>query len=398
MSFTVVGSIAFDSIRTPFGEAERELGGSATHAALAGSFFTDVRVVGPVGEDFDDAHYELLERNGIATEEMVKVRGARTFEWRGHYEYDLNVAHTDATELNVFDGWQPRLAQESREADTLFLAAMDPETQIDVRNQWEGTGWSALDSNSYWIGTKREALVAAIGMVDFVLLNDVEARLLTGKPMLLDAAREITSWGPLAVVLKLGEYGCALLHEEMYFALPGYPLEETRDPTGTGDALAGGFLGYLDRVPGWRLTPDVLRRAVTYGSVMASYCAEDFGSRRLRGISEHRSAPPSGRLQGDDALRARRRPRRGPRTVKRLGSRASSSPTAPRRSGRMARWARSGHPAAPVAAAHAQHGDAATAQAAAPAGASGRDRGPPTAAGLTAHLRRLRSCGACAAP
>jgi sugar/nucleoside kinase (ribokinase family) len=287
MSFTVVGSIAFDSIRTPFGDAERELGGSATHAALAGSFFTDVRVVGPVGEDFDDSHYELLEQNGIATEEMLKVRGGRTFEWRGHYDYDLNVAHTDATELNVFEGWQPRLADASRGADTLFLAAMDPETQIDVRNQWEGTGWSALDSNSYWITTRREALIAAVGMVDFVLLNDQEARLLTGKPMLLEAAREITSWGPLAVVLKLGEYGCALLHEDMYFALPGYPLEETHDPTGTGDALAGGFLGYLDRVPGWRLTPDVLRRAVTYGSVMASYCAEDFGARRLRGISEH---------------------------------------------------------------------------------------------------------------
>ena len=287
MSFTVVGSIAFDSIRTPFGQAERELGGSATHAALAASFFTDVRVVGPVGEDFDDAHYELLEQNGIATEEMLKMRGGRTFEWRGHYDYDLNVAHTDATELNVFDGWQPRLAEPSRDADTLFLAAMDPETQIDVRNQWQGTGWSALDSNSYWIKTRREALVAAIGMVDFVLLNDQEARLLTGKTMLLEAAREITSWGPLAVVLKLGEYGSALLHEEMYFALPGYPLEETHDPTGTGDALAGGFLGYLDRVPGWRLTPDTLRRAVTYGSVMASYCAEDFGARRLRGISEH---------------------------------------------------------------------------------------------------------------
>jgi len=287
MSFAVVGSIAFDSIRTPFGEADRELGGSATHAALAGSFFTDVRVIGPVGDDFDDAQYELFEKNEIATDEMVKVRGARTFAWRGHYQYDMNVAHTDATELNVFDGWQPRLAQESRQADTLFLAAMDPDTQIDVRHQWDGGGWSALDSISYWIETKRDELIEAIRLVDFVLLNDQEARLLTGKPMLLEAAREIMSWGPLAVVLKLGEYGCALLHEEGYFALPGYPLEETRDPTGTGDALAGGFLGYLDRVPGWRLTPDVLRRALTYGSVMASYCAEDFGSRRLRGISDH---------------------------------------------------------------------------------------------------------------
>ena len=287
MSFAVVGSIAFDSIRTPFGEAERELGGSATHAALAGSFFTEVRVVGPVGEDFGAEHYELFERSRIATDEMVKVRGGRTFEWSGHYGYDLSVAHTDSTELNVFDGWRPRLTDRSRDADTLFLAAMDPETQADVRRQWQGGGWSAIDSLSYWIETKREALIEAISLVDFVLLNDQEARALTGRPMLLEAAREIMAWGPLAVVLKLGEYGCALLHEEGYFALPGYPLEETRDPTGTGDALAGGFLGYLDRVPGSRLTPDVLRRALTYGSVMASYCAEDFGSRRLAGISDH---------------------------------------------------------------------------------------------------------------
>jgi sugar/nucleoside kinase (ribokinase family) len=287
MSFAVVGSIAFDSIRTPFGEAARELGGSATHAAFAGSFFTDVGIVGPVGEDFESPHYELFESNGIATGEMVKVRGGRTFAWSGHYGYDMNVAHTDSTELNVFDGWQPRLADRSREADTLFLAAMDPETQADVRGQWQGGGWSALDSLSYWIDTKRDVLVEAIGMVDFVLLNDQEARALTGKPMLLEAAREIMAWGPIAVVLKLGEYGCALLHEEGYFALPGYPLEQTRDPTGTGDALAGGFLGYLDRVPGSRLTSDVLRRALTYGSVMASYCAEDFGSRRLSRISDH---------------------------------------------------------------------------------------------------------------
>lgn len=287
MSFAVVGSIAFDSIRTPFGEAERELGGSATHAAFAGSFFTDVRVVGPVGEDFAASHYELFERNGIATGEMLMVHGGRTFEWRGRYGFDLNVVHTEATELNVFDGWRPRLGERSRHADTLFLAAMDPETQVDVRNQWDGGGWSALDSISYWIETRRDELIEAIRLVDFVLLNDQEARALTGKPMLLEAARQIMSWGPLAVVLKLGEYGCALLHEEGYFALPGYPLEETRDPTGTGDALAGGFLGYLDRVPGSRLTPDVLRRALTYGSVMASYCAEDFGTRRLAGISDH---------------------------------------------------------------------------------------------------------------
>lgn len=287
MSVVVVGSIAFDSIRTPFGAAERQLGGSAIHAAFAASFFTEVRVVGAVGEDFQDEHFEELERNGIETDEILRVADAESFAWHAHYEFDMSVAHTDVLALNVFGGWRPRLGKASRSTDVLFLAAMDPETQQSVHAQWEGAKWVALDSLGYWIETKRDALIEAIRTVDFVLLNDQEARALTGKAMILEAAREIRSWGPMAVVLKLGEHGCALLHEDGYFSLPGYPLEEMRDPTGTGDALAGGFLGYLDRVSRDRLSADVLRQAVTYGSVMASYCAEDFGSRRLAGITEH---------------------------------------------------------------------------------------------------------------
>jgi sugar/nucleoside kinase (ribokinase family) len=285
MSLVAVGSIAFDSVRSPFGEVEDELGGSAVYAALAAARFTDVRIVGPVGADFHDRHYARLEEAGVDTDDIERWSGARTFAWRGSYGFDL-VARTEATELNVFDGWRPRLSSAAREADILFLGSMDPEVQLDMCRQWRGAKWVALDTMGYWIDYKREPLVEAITRVDLVLMDDLEARALTSQPMLLAAARQIMAWGPRAVVLRMGEYGCALLTDDGYFSLPGYPLEAAADPTGCGDAFAGGFLGYLDRVPGDRLTGEVLRRAVTYGSVMSSYCYEDFGARRILALSE----------------------------------------------------------------------------------------------------------------
>ena len=287
MSVVVVGSVAFDTIQTPFDCAERILGGSAVHAALAAAFFADVRVVAAVGEDFDDCHYASLEANGIMTEEIARVPGALTFTWSGRYALDLGAPHTEQIALNVFDGWRPELGRAAREADILFLGAMDPEIQQAVRAQWQGAKCAVLDSLAYWILAKREALVEAIRGVDIVLLKDHEARALTRERTILEAAHEIRSWGPKAVILKLGEYGCALLHEDGFFSMPGYPLEETFDPTGTRDALAGGLIGYLDRLPVGRLSPDMLRQALTYGSVMASYCAEDFGARRLKHITEY---------------------------------------------------------------------------------------------------------------
>lgn len=287
MALTVVGSIAFDSVKTPFGGAEGELGGSATYAALAAAHFTDVRIVGPVGDDFTAEHYQLLMRHGVIAADVDHVPGAETFCWRGHYDFDMSVAHTDETRLNVFDGWRPALSRAARGGDVLFLASMDPEVQAAVRGQWSGSRWCALDTMGFWIETKRDALIEAVSGVDIVLMNDQEARALTRKPVLLHAAREIASWGPRAVVVKLGEYGCALLTDEGYFSLPGYPLEEVADPTGAGDAFAGGFLGYLDRTTRDDLTEEVLRRAVTYGSVMASYCVERFGTRRIAGLTEH---------------------------------------------------------------------------------------------------------------
>ena len=286
MAVTVVGSVAFDSISSPFGRADSELGGSAVYAALAASVFTDVNLVGPVGDDFRPEHHAVLDGAGVDASGIEHFAGRETFTWRGRYEFDM-VAHTEETHLNVFDGWRPQLTAPARSSDILFLASMDPEIQLDVRDQWSGGKWSALDTMDYWIDHSKTALAEAIAGVDIVLMNDLEARALTRQPMLLRAARELMSWGPLAVVLRLGEYGCALLTDEGFFSLPGYPLEDAADPTGCGDAFAGGFLGYLDLVPGGALTPEVLRRAVIYGSVMASYCFEDFGVRRIAALSEH---------------------------------------------------------------------------------------------------------------
>ena len=286
VALTVVGSVAFDSISSPFGRADHELGGSAAYAALAGSVFTDVHLVAPVGDDFGPEHHALLDDAGVNASGIEHFAGRETFTWRGRYEFDM-VARTEETHLNVFDGWRPRLTAPAAASDILFLASMDPETQLDVREQWSGGKWSALDTMDYWIDHRKAALVEAIHGVDIVLMNDLEARALTRQPMLLRAARELMSWGPLAVVLRLGEYGCALLTDEGWFSLPGYPLEDAADPTGCGDAFAGGFLGYLDLVPGSALTSEVLRRAVIYGSVMASYCFEDFGVRRIASLSEH---------------------------------------------------------------------------------------------------------------
>lgn len=284
MSLAVVGSIAFDSVETPFGAVENELGGAAVYAAIAASFFTDVCAIGPVGADFSADHYQILEDRGIDTSGIHCVPDRDTFFWRGTYDFGMS-AHTEETKLNAFEGWRPRLATEARNANVLFLAAMDPGVQRDVRAQWGGATCAALDSMTYWIRTDRDVLVEAIRGVDVVLMNDHEARELTRQPMLVGAAREIVAWGAQAVILRLGEYGCALYTPEGYFSIPGYPLDQAADPTGAGDAFAGGFLGYLDRVHGAWQSEEALRRAVTYGCVMSSFCFEGFGTRRLRDLT-----------------------------------------------------------------------------------------------------------------
>ena len=280
MSLTVVGSIAFDSVRTPFGERDRMLGGAAVHFALAASFFTEVRPVGPVGGDFGPAEFEVLERRGIATDDIEVVESGRSFFWRGRYEYDLNVAHTEDTQLGVFADFEPKLSTASREADVVFLANIQPDLQRQVRAQCTAAGFSALDSMNLWIETARDSLLAAVSEVDCVIVNDAEVRQLTGESNLARAARQVMQQGPRAVVAKQGEYGAALFTPEGFFALPGFPLEDVRDPTGAGDSFAGGFLGYLDSHDG-EIDEACLRRAMGYGTVLASFNVEEFGTERV---------------------------------------------------------------------------------------------------------------------
>ena len=283
MSLAVVGSIAFDSVKTPFGERPRMLGGSAVHFSLAASFFTDVRVVGPVGEDFGEEEYAVLRDRGINTDDIERVDSGRTFFWQGHYDYDMNTAHTDDTQLNVFGDFAPKLSQESKDADVLFLANIQPDLQREVREQCSGTRLAGLDSMNLWIETTKESLVRTIGGVDLIFMNDAELRQLTEEPNLVRAARAVMDMGPRFVIAKQGEYGAALFTGEGFFALPAYPLETVNDPTGAGDSFAGGFLGYLASQGS---EDDVtLRRAMTFGSVLASFNVEEFGTERVQRLT-----------------------------------------------------------------------------------------------------------------
>lgn len=288
MALTVVGSIAFDAVKSPFGERERMLGGAAVHFSLAASFFTEVRPVGPVGEDFGTEQFELLEGRGVVTDDIERVPG-QSFFWRGHYDFDMNVAHTDDTQLGVFGEFEPKLSEAAQAADTLFLANIQPDLQRQVRAQCAGAGFSGLDSMNLWIEIAKDSLLAAIAEVDCVVLNDAECRMLTGESNLARAARALMAMGPRAVVAKRGEYGAALFTRDPgtgdgddhdFFALPGFPLEDVRDPTGAGDSFAGGFFGYLDSTDD-DLSAANLRRAMGYGTVLASFNVEEFGTERV---------------------------------------------------------------------------------------------------------------------
>jgi sugar/nucleoside kinase (ribokinase family) len=283
VSLLVVGSVAFDAVETPFGKRERMLGGSATHFSLSASFFTDVRVVGVVGGDFGAEEMTVFRERGINTDDIERVEGGKTFFWSGRYDFDLNTAHTLDTQLNVFADFRPKLSEESRRARMVFLGNIQPDLQSEVREQVRGAELVALDTMNYWITTVPEQVEAAIRRVDVVIINDAEARQLSGEPNLIKAARKILSWGPRALVVKRGEYGAAMFTEESYFAVPAYPLESVFDPTGAGDTFAGGFMGYLAS----RETVDdeTLRRAIIFGSVMASFNVEEFGTERVRRLT-----------------------------------------------------------------------------------------------------------------
>ncbi len=305
MPITVVGSIAYDAVKTPFGERERMLGGAAVHFALAASFFEEVRVVGPVGDDFGEAELDVMRRRGVDVSDVERVTGGKTFFWRGEYGWDLNSRETLATELGVFEGFQPKLSTASRESEVLFLANIQPELQSEVRAQLPQARFVALDSMNLWIDIAKDQLVKAIEAVDCLILNDAELRQLTGKPNLVSAAREILAWqgsagseaptgegqssatrgGPSVIVAKQGEYGAALVTKEAFFALPAYPMESVIDPTGAGDTFAGGFVGYIAAHPDEPLSDELLRRAMAHGTALASFNVEEFGTERVERLT-----------------------------------------------------------------------------------------------------------------
>jgi len=290
MSITVVGSIAYDTVKTPFGERERMLGGAAVHFALAASFFEDVAVVGPVGDDFGEEQIAVMRSRGVDVEGIERIAGGRTFFWHGEYGWDLNSRETIDTQLGVFEGFEPKLTAGALSSDVLFLANIQPDLQRQVRAQMPDARFVALDSMNLWIDIARDPLLAAISEVDCVILNDAELRQLTGKPNLVAAAREVLSWrpargapgrGPSVVVAKQGEYGAALVTRESFFALPAYPLETVIDPTGAGDTFAGGFVGYIAAHPREPLGEELLRGAMAHATVLASFNVEEFGTERI---------------------------------------------------------------------------------------------------------------------
>jgi sugar/nucleoside kinase (ribokinase family) len=297
MSVTVVGSIAFDAVRTPFGSRERMLGGSAVHFSLAASFFDTVHVVGPVGDDFGEAEHAVLQARGVNTDDIEHVPGGRTFFWQGEYGWDLNDRKTLETQLNVFANFQPKLSDASRAADVLFLANIQPDLQRQVREQCRDARFVALDSMNLWIETARDSLIETIRGVDCLLLNDAELRELTREPNFVRAARKILEWGPRVVVAKQGEYGAAMFTEEGFFALPAFPLESVIDPTGAGDCFAGGFLGYVAAHPAGEPDHDLLRRAMAYGTALASFNVEEFGVERVARLTSEEIAERVAELQ-----------------------------------------------------------------------------------------------------
>jgi sugar/nucleoside kinase (ribokinase family) len=280
MSVTVVGSIAFDAVRTPHGARERMLGGAAVHFSLAASFFDEVRVVGPVGDDFGDEEYAVLHGRGVDTEDIEHVAGGKTFFWSGVYGENMNSRETLETDLNVFETFEPKLSQPSREADVLFLANILPKLQLDVRRQCDQARFVALDSMDLWINIAREPLIAAISEVDCVILNDSEVELFTGEREVVAGARRIMEHGPSAMVVKLGRYGAALVTPDDSFWVPAFPVDFVADPTGAGDTFAGGFVGAIAAHDG-EATPDVLKLAMAYGTAIASYNVEEFGTERV---------------------------------------------------------------------------------------------------------------------
>lgn len=279
MSILVVGSVAIDSVETPFGIGENVLGGSATYFSTSASFFTDVNLVGVIGDDFPQEHIDFLQSRNIDLRGLVRESG-KTFRWKGKYGYDLNEAQTLDTQLNVFQTFRPQIPAEYADTEYLILANIDPALQLEVLSQVKNPRVIACDTMNFWISSKPEVLKKVIEKVDFFIINEGEARQLTGEVNLVKAARAILAMGAKNLIIKRGEYGVLLFTGDSIFAAPAYPLEKVFDPTGAGDTFAGGFMGYLANTG--NISEDGIRQAIIYGSVMASFNVEDFSLDRLR--------------------------------------------------------------------------------------------------------------------
>lgn len=278
-SLLVVGSVAFDTVRTPFGEATEVLGGSATYFSTAASFFTDVELIAVVGEDFPESHIDFLKSRGIDLTGLER-RGGKTFRWRGEYTYQLNEAHTLETHLNVLETFRPKIPEQYRSPKMLFLGNIDPELQLDVLNQVERPRLVACDTMNFWIGGKRDALWRVLEKVDVLVINDGEARDLGQDSNLVKVAKETLARGPKHLIVKRGEHGVLMFNQKHTFGAPAFPLEMVKDPTGAGDTFAGGFMGHLASTGD--LSEAGFRRAIIFGSVMASFTVEAFSLDRLR--------------------------------------------------------------------------------------------------------------------
>ena len=282
MDILVIGSVAFNSVETPFGRGDDVLGGSATYFSTSASFFTGVQLVAVVGDDFPEEPKEFLSSRGVDLAGL-QTRPGETFRWKGRYGYDLNEAQTLETHLNVFETFHPQLPESYRKAEYVFLANIDPELQLEVLNQVERPKLIACDTMNFWIEGKREALVRTLGHVDILVINEAEVRQLADEANLVKASRAVLAMGPKTLVVKRGEYGVLVFTEHSIFSAPAYPLEEVFDPTGAGDTFAGGFMGYLAATN--NLSDETIRKATVFGSVMASFTVEDFSLNRLRKLS-----------------------------------------------------------------------------------------------------------------
>lgn len=278
----IVGSMALDNVKTPFGEVKDALGGAAVYSSIAASYFTSVQLVGVVGEDFPEEHVQFLSSRSIDLTGMQRMPG-ETFRWAGYYEFDLNQAHTLDTRLNVFQHFRPTIPEAYKDTKYVFLANIDPDLQLQVLDQVSNPKLTVCDTMNFWIDSKRDRLIEVLKRVDVVVLNDGEARQLCGSFSLIKAAQELRKLGPKAVIIKKGEHGALMVTENGYFVAPSYPLEEVKDPTGAGDTFAGGLMGYIASTDD--ISEDNLRKAIIFGSTLASFNCEDFSLGKLGALT-----------------------------------------------------------------------------------------------------------------